>query len=42
MGGRKSLERSERLWGMDVAQIGYRWPDLASLFAKSGPCARRS
>ena len=41
MGGKKSLERSERLWGMDVAQIGYRWPDLASLFAEGGPCARK-
>jgi len=41
MGGKKYLERSERLWGMDVAQIGYRWPDLAALFAEGGPCARR-
>lgn len=41
MGGRRFLERSERLWGMDVAQIGYRWPDLATLFAEGGPCARK-
>jgi GNAT superfamily N-acetyltransferase len=40
MGGQKSYERSERLWGMDVAQIGYRWPDLASVFKEGGPCAR--
>jgi len=42
MGGKKSLERSERLWGMDVAQIGYRWPDLAALFKEGAPCARRA
>jgi ribosomal protein S18 acetylase RimI-like enzyme len=41
MGGKKFLERSERLWGMDVAQIGYRWADLATLFAEGGPCSRR-
>jgi GNAT superfamily N-acetyltransferase len=41
MGGKRFLERSERLWGMDVAQVGYRWPDLATLFAEGGPCSRR-
>ena len=40
MGGKKSLERSERLWGMDVPQIGYRWPDLAEVFAEGAPCRR--
>lgn len=40
MGGLKSYERSERLWGMDVAQIGYRWPDLATVFKEGGPCSR--
>lgn len=42
MGGRKSLERSERLWGMDVAQIGYCWTDLAALFKDGGPCRQRT
>jgi len=41
MGGLKSYERSERLWGMDVPQIGYRWPDLATVFKEGGPCSRR-
>jgi ribosomal protein S18 acetylase RimI-like enzyme len=41
MGGLRSYERIEKLWGMDVAQIGYRWPDLAQLFAEGGPCSRR-
>jgi hypothetical protein len=27
---------------MDVAQIGYRWPDLAALFKEGAPCARRA
>jgi GNAT superfamily N-acetyltransferase len=40
MGGQKSYERSERLWGMDVAQVGYRWPDLAAVFKEGGPCSR--
>ena len=42
MGGKKSLERSERLWGMDVPQIAYRWPDLAAAFADGAPCGRRA
>jgi len=41
MGGQRSYERTEKLWGMDVAQIGYRWPDLAKPFAEGGPCSRR-
>jgi ribosomal protein S18 acetylase RimI-like enzyme len=40
MGGTRSYERTEKLWGQDVAQIGYRWPDLAQLFAEGGPCSR--
>ncbi|MCW5772030.1 MAG: GNAT family N-acetyltransferase [Rhodospirillaceae bacterium] len=40
MGGQRSYERTERLWGMDVAQIGYRWPDLPALFRNGKPCAR--
>ncbi len=41
MGGKRNIERTERLWGMDVPQIGYRWPDLATAFAGGGPCARK-
>jgi hypothetical protein len=41
MGSKRNIERTERLWGMDVPQIGYRWGDLASVFAEGGPCARR-
>lgn len=40
MGGTRSYERTEKLWGQDVAQIGYRWPDLATLFVEGGPCSR--
>ena len=40
MGGLRSYERIEKLWGMDVAQIGYRWPDLSKPFAEGGPCSR--
>ncbi len=40
MGGKRTAERLERLWGKDVPQIGYAWPDLAKTFAKGGPCAR--
>ena len=36
----KAYERSERLWGMDVPQIGYRWPDLATVLKEGGPCSR--
>jgi ribosomal protein S18 acetylase RimI-like enzyme len=42
MGGQKSFERTERLWGMDVAQIGYRWRDLATVFKDGGPCKQRT
>jgi ribosomal protein S18 acetylase RimI-like enzyme len=42
MGGKRNIERTERLWGVDVPQIGYRWGDLASVFAEGGPCARRT
>jgi ribosomal protein S18 acetylase RimI-like enzyme len=41
MGGKRNIERTERLWGMDVPQIGYRWGALATVFAEGGPCARR-
>lgn len=41
LGGQKSYERTEKLWGMEVAQIGYRWPDLSKLFVEGGPCSRR-
>lgn len=39
MGGRRTYERVEKLWGKNVPQIGYRWPDLAKTFAEGGPCA---
>jgi GNAT superfamily N-acetyltransferase len=42
MGGQRRYERTERLWGMDVAQIGYRWPDLTATLAEGGPCRRRT
>jgi GNAT superfamily N-acetyltransferase len=29
-GGRRTVERAERLWGADVRQIGYVWDDLAA------------
>ena len=39
MGGRRTYERVEKLWGKEVPQIGYRWSDLAKTFAEGGPCA---
>ncbi len=40
MGGQRAFEQVERLWGMDVPQIGYHWPDLAKCFADGGACRR--
>ena len=42
MGGKRNIERVERLWGKDVPQVGYRWPDLAALLSDSGPCKKRA
>ncbi len=42
VGGQRAYEQTERLWGMDVPQIGYLWADLAALFAPNGPCRRRA
>lgn len=33
LGGRRTLERSENLWGAALPQIGYSWPDLDARFA---------
>lgn len=37
VGGVRAVERVQRLWGMDVPQIGYRWPDIDT--ALGGPLA---
>ena len=36
MGGRFIATRRERLWGADVAQAAYGWPDLAKTLAVPG------
>ncbi len=36
MGGRFIATRRERLWGSDVAQAAYGWPDLAKTLALPG------
>ncbi len=41
VGGQRAYEQSERLWGMDVAQVGYLWGDLARILAADGPCRKR-
>ncbi len=33
MGGKRQIERTERLWGADVAELGYVWPDLKATLA---------
>jgi GNAT superfamily N-acetyltransferase len=40
MGGQRAFEQTERLWGMEVPQTGYLWPDLAHCFAEGGACRR--
>lgn len=36
MGGRRIANRIERLWGADVDQTAYGWPDLKEAIAKFG------
>ncbi|MGE0735760.1 MAG: N-acetyltransferase family protein [Alphaproteobacteria bacterium] len=37
LGGKRSIQRTERLWGANVAEFGYVWPDLkATLDAACG------
>jgi len=33
LGGKRQIERTERLWGADVAELGYVWPDLKATLA---------
>ncbi len=37
VGGQRSAERVERLWGTDLPEIGYVWPDLDAAVAPDGP-----
>lgn len=37
VGGQRAVERVQRLWGEDIAQVAYRWPDIGA--ALKGPLA---
>lgn len=39
MGGSRVVEKVERLWGVDLPQIGYVWPDLTAALDAGGPCS---
>ena len=39
MGGSRFVEKVERLWGVELPQIGYAWPDLAASHDAGGPCS---
>jgi ribosomal protein S18 acetylase RimI-like enzyme len=39
MGGIRVSERRERLWGCDVDETAYGWPDLAHAIARIGSCS---
>lgn len=36
MGGRRLAEREEKLWGVDVAQVGYQWSQAAGPGSEAG------
>ncbi|MDE0537493.1 MAG: GNAT family N-acetyltransferase [Rhodospirillales bacterium] len=36
MGGRREFERVERLWGADLKETGYGWPDLTKAIEALG------
>lgn len=37
VGGRRTVERTEKLWGAELPEIGYQWDDLAAQLAPGGP-----
>jgi hypothetical protein len=37
MGGRRVGERMESLWGLELPEIAYGWPDLADALAICPP-----
>jgi L-amino acid N-acyltransferase YncA len=37
VGGRRTVERVEKLWGTELPEIGYRWDDLDAALAPDGP-----
>jgi L-amino acid N-acyltransferase YncA len=37
VGGRRTVERVERLWGAELPEIGYHWDDLDAALAPDGP-----
>jgi ribosomal protein S18 acetylase RimI-like enzyme len=39
VGGRCAAERRERLWGADVDEMAYAWPDLACAIDRIGSCS---
>lgn len=41
MGGRRVAARVETLWGADVAEDGYGWPDLSVIRGDEAPCSLR-
>lgn len=39
MGGFRVAERRERLWGRDVPEVAYGWPDLKLAVSRIGSCS---
>lgn len=39
MGGRCVAERRERLWGREVDEVAFGWPDLKQAIARIGSCS---
>lgn len=39
MGGVPVAERRERVWGRDLDEVAYGWPDLKSAIARIGSCS---
>jgi ribosomal protein S18 acetylase RimI-like enzyme len=40
-GGRLVAEKTERLWGIDLPQQAFGWPDLSAALAQAGPLGER-
>ena len=39
MAGVRAAERRERLWGADVEETAYAWPNLAYAIDRIGSCS---
>ncbi len=39
VGGTQIAERKHRLWGADVSEVAFGWPELKRVVAPGGPCS---